>query len=80
MSDALFYDQLVIVRSQYGGQFYTQANKGRRTGHIPEEPLAARAAAVVLGHGILGCKAKIRKQDIVSISGYQNVFRLEVSV
>jgi hypothetical protein len=39
-----------------------------------------RSVAVVLRHGILGCKAKIRKQDIVSIIGYQNVFRLEVHV
>jgi hypothetical protein len=44
MSDALFYDQLVIVRSQYGGQFYTQAEKYRRIGNIPEERFAARAA------------------------------------
>jgi hypothetical protein len=37
-----------------------------------------RSAAVVLRYGILGCKAKIRKQNIVSIVGYQNIFRLEI--
>jgi hypothetical protein len=35
---------------------------------------------MVIRHGILSCKAKIRKQGIVSIVGYQNVFRLEVPV
>jgi hypothetical protein len=44
MSDALFYDQLVIVRSQYGGQLYTQPYKYRRIGNIPEEHFAVRAA------------------------------------
>jgi len=61
MSDALFYDQLVIVRSQYGEHFYTEANKVKRNGHLPEEPLAVREAAVVLRNKIV----KIRKLFII---------------